>query len=1639
MKKRLLFIISIIIILSFRVNLLFAQTFVTQPSSQTICIGGTFSPFNLVYTGGAGTPNYQWYINTSNTYASGTIINGATSPSYTLPISIGNTAGTHYVYCVLSFSGSGASAAIFSNIATIQVLTDPIITTPISASYVLNSSSVNPLSVIASGGINNMYNYQWFVNNVNSTTGGVAIANAINSSYTPLVNTIGTTYYYCQVTQSPSSTGCISTSGIATVSVVQNTNNPTFTLQTSACPGTSFSPTNFTPTPNATYQWLVSPSTNLQNCTGLNSATPTFNFSTPGVYSISVNQTLNTVTTSSTSQIVSIANLTNVLPDVDGMTQQLINGITTFTTCVGGTPSAIVYNNNIGNGNPLNTVYSYSINGGAASSFNNSVVVPINYGNNTFLYTATNGTCSLTNTINIYSGAIPYVAIGASNSLNLCPGSTVNFTIDPTPVTGAINSPGTSYSLVFSDVSGSISFANLINDTVIPHQYLSTSCGVSNVGTPYPNNTYHAMITAQNPCGTTQSSFSPITIHNNPTANFSVSDSTICTGQSITITNSGIPGSIVGTNLPYNCTTQGKFYWTITGGTLGTNFTIPVGQQLGSFSQAWASTASNGSGTLNITFLTPGYFTITQNYYNACGTKTKVRNIAVGGIYAGTNQTVCAGSPVTLTAVGGSNYNWTNGIQNGVPFVPIATQTYTVNGTLSNTACTITSGTVTVFVNQVNPATIGPNQAICAGNDPTIINMMNGATGTGVLNYQWQLSANSQGPWTSISGQSNTSYDPPLLTSTSYYQLNTSSTLNGVICSVNSSPMSITVNALTPGSISGNQTICVGGDPAAFTSVVATSNVSTLLYQWQSSTDNTTWSDIIGATNETYNPPVLTTTTYYRRQANAIGNAIVCQDYTNVIQITVIADPIISTQPLSTQSICIGGTIAPLSFSFSGGSGGPSYQWFSVNGNNYLPISGGTNAAYSPSVFNAVGTYEFAVQVTQSTNGCQSNYSSNAQIIVVGDPILTAPVSTNYCQNASTVVPLSVTASGGVNTNYLYQWFVNTSNSNIGGTAIPGANAPTYTPPVSQIGAFYYYCIVTINPSTTACTVSSLTATIIVTLPPFFTTQPIATQSSCIGNLNFSALSVAYSGGNGAPSYQWYVNTVNNNIGGTMIPGATTSVYIPPSNIAAGTYYYYCIITFMNFNGCSSISSNTSLLTIIPEATVGPVINQVVCCQTQITPIIFLGQASTYYWTASASPSVTGYPSSGIGNIPSFFPVNSSSISQIINFIVTPQNTFGCTGSPVSFSITVLPCSINVNPQQNLEYCNGDLMPGIIFTGNAQEYYWVNTNPTIGIPTSGTGNIAPTSIVNLSSNNIIAQIIVTPSFMQNGLGCMGNPEAFYITTYPTPNVFAGADTSICNGSSITLNGSGAYTYNWSNGVTDGVAFTPTATQYYELNATDVNGCDNSDSILVSLLQSSTSNLNIQACDLYTLNGETYSQSGIYNQTIPNSAGCDSTINLNLTLDFSPATPSIYVQNEVNLSTDFVNGLTYQWINCTDQTPIIGQFAITYNPPSNGVYAVVVTNGCGADTSLCTSITTIGLDEYQTSPILLYPNPNNGAFVLEMSANLIGQVIQIYDMSGRLIQETTAKDMKQYIEFKDIAPGSYWLKIGTEAPVKLVKN
>ena len=59
-----------------------------------------------------------------------------------------------------------------------------------------------------------------------------------------------------------------------------------------------------------------------------------------------------------------------------------------------------------------------------------------------------------------------------------------------------------------------------------------------------------------------------------------------------------------------------------------------------------------------------------------------------------------------------------------------------------------------------------------------------------------------------------------------------------------------------------------------------------------------------------------------------------------------------------------------------------------------------------------------------------------------------------------------------------------------------------------------------------------------------------------------------------------------------------------------------------------------------------------------------------------------------------------------------------------------------------------------------------------------------------------------------------------------------AGTVVCSGSPVTLNGTGAVSYSWNNGVVNNTTFYPTSTNTYQVIGTDVNGCTNINSTTI---------------------------------------------------------------------------------------------------------------------------------------------------------------------------------------------------------------
>jgi hypothetical protein len=542
-------------------------------------------------------------------------------------------------------------------------------------------------------------------------------------------------------------------------------------------------------------------------------------------------------------------------------------------------------------------------------------------------------------------------------------------------------------------------------------------------------------------------------------------------------------------------------------------------------------------------------------------------------------------------------------------------QTITFNAI--DNACTAPQSDVqTVTVNVFPSIILTPVTATICANTPVTATAVGGSTYT----------------WTVLSGDATPGFDgnaaTQILESISSNtvivatlpgvpaQCDASDTLTVAVTSVNVQPLS-------------TQTMCVGGVSTALSFTLLNTS-GTLSYQWYSSATNTNVGGLLipGATAATYTPPTNASGTTYYYCVISMSSGGCPSIATNAAEVIVSPDPTISSQPTATQTICIGGT-GVMSVSYSNGLGTATYQWYSNATNSNTGgtlIAGATNSTYTTPVLNTAGTRFYYCIVTLSGSGCGSVSSAVAQVVVVADPSISAqPLNTQTLCLGGVPTTLSVTGANGAG-GLTYQWFVNTVNNTVTGTLIAGATNSTYIPPTNIVGTRYYYCRVT-APGSGCGTATSAIATVIVAALPTIATQPLATQSICVGGTP-SALTVAYTGGAGTPSYQWYSNTTNTNTGGTIIPGATAASY-NGSGAVVGTYYYYCTVTLTG-NGCGSVTSNVAVVNVVadPVVTTQPTATQTICTGGTPTALTFAYSNGTgiplYQWFSTTTPVTTG-------------------------------------------------------------------------------------------------------------------------------------------------------------------------------------------------------------------------------------------------------------------------------------------------------------------------------------------------------------------------------------------------------------------------------
>ncbi|MFZ4634720.1 MAG: beta strand repeat-containing protein, partial [Saprospiraceae bacterium] len=273
-----------------------------------------------------------------------------------------------------------------------------------------------------------------------------------------------------------------------------------------------------------------------------------------------------------------------------------------------------------------------------------------------------------------------------------------------------------------------------------------------------------------------------------------------------------------------------------------------------------------------------------------------------------------------------------------------------------------------------------------------------------------------------------------------------------------------------------------------------------------------------------------------------------------------------------------------------------------------------------------------------------------------------------------------------------------------------------------------------------------------------------------------TVVNVPFTGSAGA-TFSW----TNNNTAIGLGASGTGNINFTTANVGAVTTG---TITVTPINGCNG-QPVTFDITVQPVPVVNDPPNQVVCSNQQVN-VVFTGNAGTYNWTNS-NPAI-GLPATGSGDIN--FTANAG--PAVATITVQPVQGL-CIGTTQTFTITVNN-GPTINAVADVTTCGGGAV-NVPFTGTpGAQYTWTNSNPAIGLPANGTGNVVFTSAN--PANVETGTITVTPAIG----ACQGAPEIFTITVNPTPTVVDPPNQTVCGGEQVNVvfTGNGAPVFNWTN-------------------------------------------------------------------------------------------------------------------------------------------------------------------------------------------------------------------------------------------------
>ncbi len=524
----------------------------------------------------------------------------------------------------------------------------------------------------------------------------------------------------------------------------------------------------------------------------------------------------------------------------------------------------------------------------------------------------------------------------------------------------------------------------------------------------------------------------------------------------------------------------------------------------------------------------------------------------------------------------------------------------------------------------------------------------------------------------------------------------------------------------------------------------------------------------------------------------------------------------------TSSTICAGQSVT---LTASGGNG--IYNWTASP--NLSGTVGSTVTATPPST---PGVYTYTVNSAGGNPLCPSSTSATATITVnsCGGCTVTAGNSGDVCQGTAT---FNLTATNVVGATW--NWVgPNGFTSNV--------QNPASVPVPAAAGSYTY--TVTATVAGTPCT---STTTIVVNPTPTIN-APLTTL--CIGGTtNLTGSGTAHA------STPWVSS--NSGVATVSSSGVVTAV-------SAGT----TTITYMNSGGCTI----TQIMTIVSSPTASIAGSSIVCSGQSVT-ISFTGtpNATVTYQVGGTNQTIV-LDAAGNGSI-SVSPV-STTVYTLVSVQVNPPS--GCSSVLVGSATVTISSPPTANAVSPITVCSNATVsvPAFTSTPAGASFTWINSNTTIGLAASGSGNIASFTGLNPGSGSNAATITIIPTLS----GCIGTPATFAITVDSPPVANAGNDVTMCvnapGANQIGQTPVAGVSYSWSptTGLSNAAIANPTfdgtvaGVTNYTLTAS-VGSCSTTDNVMVTLY----------ALPVITFNSDITSgcnpQEITFNNTTANSSNC----------------------------------------------------------------------------------------------------------------------------------------------------------------------